>query len=98
MRFFRWLYYPDIEPDKRPKPEVIENIPQLKRKEQSIYKPTDLWTAEDDLLFLKYCHSKRIKCYHVIAKDTSCRPHEILKLRIKDIQFKTMESIHKKTF
>ena len=45
MRFFKWLYSPDIEPDKRPKPPVIENIPQLKRKEKSIYKPTDLWTA-----------------------------------------------------
>ena len=51
LRFFKWLYYPDIEPDKRPKPEVIENIPQLKRKEKSIYKPTDLWTAEDDFSF-----------------------------------------------
>jgi len=40
MRFFKWLYSPDIEQDKRPKPSVIENIPQLKRKEKSIYKPT----------------------------------------------------------
>jgi integrase len=88
-RFFKWLYYPDVEPGKRPKPEVIENIPKLKRKEQSIYKPTDLWTAEDDLLFLKYCPSKRIKCYHVVSRDTSCRPHELLKLRIKDIVFKS---------
>ena len=89
IRFFKWLYYPDIEPDKRPKPEVIENISMLKRKEQSIYKPTDLWTEEDDILFLRYCPSKRIKCYHAISRDTSCRPHEILKLRIKDIVFKT---------
>jgi integrase len=88
LRFFKWLYYPDIEPDKRPKPSLIENIPQLKRKEKSIYKPTDLWTAEDDLLFLKYCASKRNKCFHVMAYDTGCRPHELLKLRIKDIVFK----------
>jgi hypothetical protein len=27
MRFFKWLYSPGIEPDKRPKPRVIENIP-----------------------------------------------------------------------
>jgi hypothetical protein len=54
MRFFRWLYYPDIEQSKRPKPKIIENIAKLKRKEQSIYKPSDLWTEEDDLLFLKY--------------------------------------------
>jgi integrase len=92
LRFFKWLYFPDIESKKRPKPEVIENIPLLKRKEQSIYKPADLWTLEDDLLFLKYCPSKRIKCYHTISRDTSCRPHEVLKLRIKDISFKTVAS------
>ena len=78
MRFFKWLYYPDIESDKRPKPEVIENIPQLKRKEQSIYKPTDLWTLEDDVLFLKFCPSKRMKCYHAMARDTSCRPSQTI--------------------
>jgi len=89
IKFFKWLYYPDIEPTKRPKPHVIENIALLKRKEQSIYKPTDLWTKEDDLLFLKYCPSKRDKCYHMISRDTGCRPHEILKLRLKDITFKT---------
>jgi integrase len=92
MRFFKWLYNPGIEPDKRSKPPVIDNIPQLKRKEQSIYKSTDLWTLEDDLLFLKYCPSKRMKCYHAMARDTSCRPHEILKIRIKDIVFKTSGS------
>jgi integrase len=90
LRFFKWLYYPDIEPDKRSKPLVIENIPKLKRKEKSIYKPSDLWTQQDDLLFLKYCPTKREKCYHAISRDLSCRPHEILKLKIKDIAFKTI--------
>jgi integrase/recombinase XerD len=37
---------------------------------------------------LKYCPSKRMKCYHTVSRDTSCRPHEILKLKIKDIVFK----------
>jgi integrase len=92
MRFFKWLYNPDIEPDKRPKPAVLENIPQLKRKEKSIYKPSDLWTQQDDLLFLKFCPSKRDKCYHAISRDTSCRPHEIVKLKIRDIVFKTIGS------
>jgi integrase len=88
QRFFKWLYYPDLEQDKRPKPELFDNISQLKRKEQSIYKPTDLWTEEDDLLFLKYCPNKRDRCYHAMSRDSSCRPHELLKLRIKDIVFK----------
>jgi hypothetical protein len=39
----RGLYFPNIEQKKRPKPAIVENIPQLKRKEKSIYKPTDLW-------------------------------------------------------
>jgi integrase len=80
LRFFKWLHSPDIEQSKRPK--FIENIPQ------PIYKPTDLWTAQDDLLFLKYSPSKRMKCFHTMAKDTSCRPHELLKLRIRDVTFK----------
>jgi integrase/recombinase XerD len=88
MRFFKWLYYPDIEQKKRPKPSVIENIPQLKRKEKSIYKPTDLWTAEDDSLFLKYCPNPRDRCYHAMSRDSAARPHELLKLRIKDVVFK----------
>jgi integrase len=71
---------------------VVENIAQLKRKEKSIYKPSDLWTQQDDLLFLKYCPSKRDKCYHAVSRDTSCRPHEILKLKIRDITFKTTGS------
>ena len=88
MRFFKLLYYPDIEQKKRPKPSVIENIPQLKRKEKSIYKPTDLWTAEDDSLFLKYCPNPRDRCYHAMSRDSAARPHELLKLRTKDVVFK----------
>ena len=77
-RFFKWLYYPDIPPNERLKPSVIENLKRIRRKETSIYKPSDLWTVEDDQLFLKYCPSKREKCYHMISRDTSCRPHELL--------------------
>ena len=87
-RFFRWLYYPGLPKKERPKPAVLDNIRKLVRREKSIYKPTDLWTQDDDLLFLKYCASKREKCYHVISRDTSCRPHEILNLRLKDVVFK----------
>src|SRR6187200_1971259 len=88
MRFFKWLYYPNIEQKNRPKPPAIENIPQLKRKEKSIYKPTDLWTAEDDVLFLKYCPNPRDRCYHAMSRDSAARPHELLKLRIRDVVFK----------
>ena len=53
LRFFKWLYYPDTESNKCPKPAILENILQLMRKRQSIYKPSDLWTPEEDLIFLR---------------------------------------------
>lgn len=81
-RFFKWLYAPDTPAKERKKPAVVDNIPKLHRKQQSIYKPSDMWTPEDDLLFLSYCPSKRDRCYHAISRDLSARPHEILSLRI----------------
>jgi integrase len=91
-RFFKWVYTPALEPKQRPKPQIIQNIPSLKRKEISIYKPSDLWTLEDDLLFLKWCPNKRDRCYHAISRDLSARPHEILGLKLKDIVFKSVGS------
>jgi integrase/recombinase XerD len=88
-QFFTWLNDPFIERSRRSRPKIMENIPQFKRKEVSIYKPSDLWTQQDDLLFLSYCPSKRDRCYHTLSRDSSCRPHELLKLRIKDVIFKT---------
>jgi integrase len=86
-RFFKWLYYPDLSAKERIKPPCVD-IPLLKRKEQSVYEPSDMWTQDDDLLFLKYCPSKRDKCYHAISRDSSCRPHELLNVKLKDIVFK----------
>ena len=46
-RFFRWTYNPKVEPRERSKPEVVSNILQLRRKEISVYKPSDLWILEE---------------------------------------------------
>jgi hypothetical protein len=73
LRFFKWLYSPNVESDNRPKPSVVEYIPQLRRKEKSIYRPTDLWTFEDDLLFLKFCPSKKYRNL-VIDLDNGVKP------------------------
>ena len=88
-QFFTWFNDPNIERNHRSRPKIMENIAKFKRKEVSIYKPTDLWTGEDDLLFLRYCPNKRDRCYHTLSRDSSCRPHELLKLRAKDVIFKT---------
>ena len=73
-RFFKWLYYPNLPPNERQKlkPAVIENLKRIPRKETSIYKPTDLWAQDDDQLFLKYCPSKRERCYHTISRSPRC--------------------------
>jgi integrase/recombinase XerD len=99
LRFYKWMYYHDIEdPKKRNElsklernPECIRCIRQLKRKEISCYKPSDLWTQEDDRLFLKWITNKRDRCYHMVARDLSARPHEILGLKIKDVVFKHVD-------
>src|SRR5262249_8538027 len=61
--------------------------PKLRRREISGYKPSDMWVAEDNLLFLSYCPNPRDRCYHAMEVDTSARPHELLNLKIKDIEF-----------
>jgi integrase/recombinase XerD len=88
-RFFKWFYSPQVEATKRVRPSVVNNIPIIKRKEKSIYKPSDLWTEADHIVFLRYCQNKRDRCYHAMAIDTSCRPNELLKLKLKDIDFKS---------
>jgi integrase/recombinase XerD len=93
---FKWLHYPNVEDPKgrselsilEKKPDCIMGIKRLKRKEISCYKPSDLWSQEDDLLFLKWVTNKRDRCYHTMAMDLSARPHEILNLKIKDVVFK----------
>jgi hypothetical protein len=79
-RFFRWLDNPTLEPKQRPKPWLVHSIQQLRRREQSIYKPTDLWTRQDDLLFLKHCPSIRDKCYHTISSSRPNIPDNLLVL------------------
>lgn len=89
MKFFRWLYNPD-EPDhrKRVTPPCMLGVKMLPRREKSPYQPKDIWTAEDHAIFLKCCPSARDRCWHSMVYDTSTRPHEILDLKIGDIQWK----------
>jgi len=88
-KFFRWFYNKlEFDSKKWINPACMEGIRQLRRKERSPYKPSDIWTNEDHAIFLKYCPEKRDRCYHAMANDTSCRPHELLSIKLKDIVFK----------
>jgi integrase len=88
-KFFRWLYNQnEVDHIKWLTPPCMQGVKVLARKEKSPYKPCDIWTNEEHSTFLKYCPEKRDRCYHSMANDTSARPHELLALRIKDVQFK----------
>ncbi|MDQ6722672.1 MAG: site-specific integrase [Thermoproteota archaeon] len=47
-----------------------------------------MWTIRECEVFLKHCPSKRDRAFLSMALDTSSRPHELLNLRIDDIQFR----------
>jgi integrase/recombinase XerD len=87
LRFFKWLHASNAPQNQRRTPVVMENIPKLRRKEITTIKPSDLWTEEDDALFMKYCSNKRDRVYHMISRDSSCRPSELLGLKVKDLNF-----------
>ena len=90
-QFFKWLSDPDNpEPKSRSAPSIVVGIKRYKRKEESIYTPEDLWTEEDDLLFLKYVGNARDRSYHMVSRDTACRPSELLSTRISQLKFKTV--------
>jgi integrase len=91
-KFFKWLYNPD-EPDqkKRITPPCMMGVRKLSRGQSSPYKPSDLWDSREHSILLRYCPSKRDRCYHAMANDMSARPHEILNLKVKDIHFKATE-------
>jgi hypothetical protein len=98
-KFFKWLYNTKLDgltagsvATAVGTPPILSGIKRLNRKEKSSYQAKDLWTCEDDAIFLKYCENDRLKCYHAMARDTSGRPHEILKICIGDIMYKKSDT------
>ena len=91
-KFFRWLYNPDeADQKKRITPPCMQGIKKLPRKFTTTYRHADMWDSREHAIFLKYCPDTRDQCYHAIAIDTSARPHEILNVKICDIQFHLTE-------
>ncbi|HEV8404547.1 MAG TPA: site-specific integrase, partial [Nitrososphaera sp.] len=89
-KFFKWLYFPDLPKNerKKAKPDVVKNLPTFMRKEKATVEAKDLWLAEEDRVFLKYCQDPRLCLYHTMADDTSGRPAELLALRFNDVKIK----------
>jgi integrase len=91
ITFFKWLYQPDIPSNNRQLPEFLSSLRCFKRKEKTTILALHLWSNEEDSLFLKYCPDKRLRCYHIMARETSGRPHELLSLKIGDVIFHNSE-------
>ena len=60
---------------------------KTEQKRENPYKSSDIWNSKEHALFLKYCPSKRDRCYHAMTVDMSGRPSEILNIKIRDIIF-----------
>lgn len=45
IKFFRWLYYPDLPAKNRPKPDIIKNVVAYQKPEATNVEAKDLWTA-----------------------------------------------------
>ena len=66
---------------------------KIKRKELTTYSANSIWTMQEHSIFLKYCPTVRMRAYHAIALDTSARPHELLKLKIKDLKERVIPAV-----
>lgn len=90
VKFWKWLSFPELSPAERKKkvPDVVKDIPLFKKKEKTNVQAKDLWTVDDDAIFLKYCDDPRLQFYHTSSLDTSARPHELLALKVGDVKVK----------
>lgn len=66
--FYKWLYAPEQEGKIRKLPPILEGINQLHRKEVPTYTAKDMWSDEDDQLFLKYCENPLIRLCHTMSR------------------------------
>ena len=95
LKFFKWLYNQnETDPRKRETPECMIGVRKLPKKQKTTYNSGQIWDQRENAIFLKYCPVSRDRCYHAMAMDTSARPHELLGLGIKDLEFNTSEDGH----
>jgi hypothetical protein len=63
-------------------------LPLLKRKEKTNVQAKDLWTTQDDVVFLTHCDDPQLALFHMMSLDTSARPHKLLTLKLGDVKIK----------
>jgi len=83
--FFKWLYQPSIPTKRRKLPDFLQDLDLRSDKRKDRYTASDMWTWNEDKIFLKYCRSKKLKAYHAISRELAARGHEYLNLKIGNI-------------
>ena len=94
-KFFRWVHYPHLSSQERRNlpdeklPSVLRGLNFVTKKgSKSSIKAKEIWYDQDNAIFLKYCEDPRLRFYHALAMDTSGRPHELLQIKIGDIEIR----------
>jgi hypothetical protein len=64
LRFFRWLYAPKVENKKRPTPDVMCNIPKLRRPEEKPVKTLKCGQKKTNCYFANTVILKEKKLYY----------------------------------
>lgn len=89
--FFKWLYYPTVHTKRRQKPPIIQDLEIRTAKRKDKYDGEDMWTWDEDYVFLRYARSYKIKAFHAMARETKGRGCDLLPLKIGDLENKVDE-------
>ena len=86
-QFYSWLINKEkhIPYTKWKPPEFFDLIENKRNKTQSIYGPADIWTEEEILIAIASLDHPRDKAMIAMLYDLAARPHELMKLKIKDV-------------
>lgn len=63
-KFYKYVTQPELKTKERKPADICKDIVFHKRKEKTTVKAVDLWTSEDDQIFLKYLNDARLACFH----------------------------------
>ena len=84
---FRWLYNKNKDEDEWITPDFAK-LKKKKTKRASSYSESEIWDKEELLSIIKYEPNIRNKAILTMLWDLDARPHEITKLKIKNLRFR----------
>ncbi len=84
--FYAWYHNKDKHiPRKKWKPPISFELIEWKKAESETISVADIWTEEEILLAISVLDHPRDKAMIAMLYDLAARPHELMKLRIRDI-------------